>query len=262
MKKGFTLIELMTAMTILAVMVLMMVMVFNNTDKVWFLGTGRAINCTAGRAAMNLLSHDLQYAAADDVLTFATRQDRKNVSTFAFKHDEACFVSIQNDSKDGNRAVREMFYYVTNAVVSGVGQPGSLMRGYYSTDITNMVGVTTYTNHCYFNTNWFADTGSTPPGVGRPGNARSIVEHVTAFSVYSPTNKSGRCPSAYYSTANSNALPEYVDVYLEVLDDQIADQVSQWPQANKAALPAFVERNARRYTTRVYFQNRQGYKNR
>jgi len=241
----------MTAMTILVVIVMMMTMIFNDADKIWYLGTGRTLNCISGRAAMNLLSHDLEYAVADDLLTFVMRQDKKLSQSYGFTNDEVCFVSLQNDSRDKARTAREVFYYVTNSA----GKAGTLMRGYYSSAIVN-----SNVQHCYYAKNWY-DAAGRPPG-------SPIVEHVTAFSLFVPTNQNGSCTSLYDSTKSyaygggyylSNSLPEYVDVYLEVLDEMDAIKVDAMAPG---LAPAFVERNARRYTTRVYFQNRLGYKKR
>jgi len=258
-RNGFTLIELMTAMTILVVIVMMMTMIFNDADKIWYLGTGRTLNCISGRAAMGLITHDLEYAVADDLLTFAIRQDKNKSSSYGFNHDEICCVSLQNDSTDGNRAAREIFYYVADTT----GKVSTLMKGYYSSAI-----VSTNTKHCYYTRTWY-------DVAGRPPDSRPIVEHVTAFSLFAPTNQNGCCKSgAYYSTNSyeygggyymSNSLPEFVDVYLEVLDEMDADKLAEMEKnllISDATKRAFIERSARRYTTRVSFHNRLGYKKR
>lgn len=263
---GFTLIELMAAMVILAIIVLMVGMIFTDADRIWYLGTGRTMNCISGRAAMNLITHDLEHAAADNVLTFVSRPDTGGTTFYGCPtaNDEVCMVSLQHDSDDLTRTAREIFYYVkTNSTAAIPATPGNLMRGYYSAEISAAASVS---NHCYQRRNWYD-----PPslgGAGRPGNSRPIVEHVTALSFLAPTNQNGCVGVSFYST-NSYAyapnyvlrdgLPEYVDVYLEVLDELDADKLSGLDATNRAA---FVERNARRYTTRVYFQNRLGYKRR
>jgi len=262
-RKGFTLIELMAAMLILIIIVMMMVTVFNDAEKMWYLGTDRTMNCISGRAAMNLITHDLEHAAADDVLTFVTRPDRDGTSFYGtpLTYDEICFVSLQNDSADGCRTAREIFYYVTtNSTPASPAQPGNLMRGYYSAAISS----TNYQKHCYLNRNWYNE-GPLNPGRNN-SNPRPIVEHVVALSFLAPTNQNGYCGNDYYSTNSYNyssnfvlrdSLPEYVDVFLEVLDESDALKLSG--VTNKVA---FVERNARRYSTRVYFHNRLGYKKR
>lgn len=259
-KGGFTLLELLAAMTILVIIVLMTATIFTDADRIWYLGTGRTKNCISGRAAMNLIAHDLEYAVADELLTFAMKPDRDGATFYAnpsTRHDEICFVSLQNDSSDGNRTAREIFYYVkTNSTAATPAKPGNLMRGYYSAAIA-----TASANHCYRRKDWY-------DVAGRPGDARPIVEHVVALSFFAPTNQNGYCGAVYYSTNSyayspnyyiTNSLPEYVDVYLEVLDELDADKLAGVDATNRAA---FVERNARRYTTRVYFQNRLGYKKR
>ncbi len=268
----------MAAMTILAIIVLIVGMIFSDADRIWYLGTGRTMNCMSGRAAMNLITHDLEYAVADDMLTFAVRPDRTNSPYYAnssLKNAEMCFVSLQHDSAGGYRTAREVFYFVTtNSTPTMPARPGNLMRGYYSSAITDDPG---YANHCYYNRSWYEEP---PRGVGRNNSfPRPIVENVVGFSVYAPTNQNGGVSYEYYSTnayayaTNTvlfNSLPEYVDVCLEVLDELDATKLYEMekPAAagglgiSAAVRAAFVERNARRYTTRVYFQNRLGYKKR
>ena len=268
MKKAFTLIELLTAMVILVILVSAMAMIYSNADRIWFLGTDRAMNCVSGRAAMNLITHDLQHAAADDLLTFVIRPDRNNSTCYGFKNDEICFVSLQHDSADMNgnpdglRTAREVFYYVTNSN----GKVGNLLRGYYSKEILDAPN-----NHCYFKTNWF--DGS------RPSSSRTLVAHVAALSFIAPTNQNGATivgTSPFYYSGSvyrnysgayylSNSLPEYVDVYLEVLDELAADKLATMeknPATPEVQKRSFIEQNSRRYTTRVYFHNRVGYKKR
>ena len=259
-KGGFTLIELMAAMVILIVVVMLMTVIFNDANRIWSLGTGRAVNCISGRAALNLIEHDLEHAVADEVLSFAAKPDKYGITMYGLPCDEICFVSLQNDSGDGNRTAREIFYYVST---NSAAKPANLMRGYYSSEISDAVGLG-YLNHCYWKMNWYDGA--------RPGNARPIIEHVTALSFFVPTNQNGYCGLSYHSTNSYpyalvggvtnylyNSLPEYVDVYLEVLDELDADKLVGIAATNRAG---FVERNVRRYSTRVYFQNRLGYKKR
>ena len=65
----------------------------------------------------------------------------------------------------------------------------------------------------------------------------------------------------YYSdsAANSNPLPSYVDVYLEILNERDAKRVVEM-QGRGIDPDEYIERNVRRYTTRVHFQNRNGYR--
>ena len=63
---------------------------------------------------------------------------------------------------------------------------------------------------------------------------------------------------------NEDQLPEFVDILLEVLNDQHAEETSQMAQNGipPKDIRRFVEKNLRRYSTRIYFQNRHGYRRR
>jgi hypothetical protein len=53
----------------------------------------------------------------------------------------------------------------------------------------------------------------------------------------------------------TNTLPHYVDVMLEMLSESDARQL----QKTGGDKRAFIEKRARRFTTRIYFNNRTGY---
>lgn len=59
---GFTLVELLVAITVLGVMVLLLARIFGTMNSVWLYGQGKVNNFTKGRAMLNLLENDL-YAA-------------------------------------------------------------------------------------------------------------------------------------------------------------------------------------------------------
>lgn len=276
-KAGFSLIELLAAMAILMVIVVMMTTIFSNSDRVWNLGTGRANNCSDGRAAMNLMAHDLEYAVADDILTFAMANDRNSLKTYGFTNSEICFVSLEHDIApdtatnpgESKRTAREVHYYVLEVTNHIYG----LWRGYYSKEIYD-----SHTAHCYFNRTWHktggasAETGA--PNPGRPSGGDFLAYNVVGMKVYAPGPPSGAPSSVYYSDPKeysrvqdkafvTNRLPAYVDIFLEVLDesamDRAADLAVSFGETGDETRE-FIEKNVRRYTTRVYFDNRHGYK--
>ena len=261
-KNAFTLIELLASISILMVIVTIVGVVFTESDRAWTLGTNRSDNNLAARAALSMISHDLQYAVADDVLTFATRKDRWAISTFEFDCDETCFVSIQHDSSDDNRAAREVFYYVREAPADS--RRYELMRGYYSGAL-----LTAPDDHCYRKRDWYEGS--------RPGSSRFIVKNITGFAVYVPNPTDGELTRDYYSAAelagyadSSNRVPEYADICIEILPDREARQAADlWKRAEASGSPALLDRakefvrdKSTRYATRVYFHNRDGYKER
>jgi hypothetical protein len=257
-RDGFSLLELLSAMAILMIIVMLMGVIFAEGDRIWTIGTNRVDNNSYGRAALNMIAHDLQYAVADDVLTFAVNGSIGwgGVQSYGFQNCEIRAVSLQNDSSDNNRTAREIYYYVqemTNSVGAKLGRY-YLVRGYWSAEILDPA---TAGQHCYKNKTWCCD-------VPYPTNRTIIADNVSAFLVSYPGG-----PSSYYlSTEHGNRLPEYVDVCLEILNERPARQAGElWLKWISSGNTTFrdraldiVDKNQRRYTERVYFHNRYGYK--
>lgn len=252
---GFTLIELLASIAILIVIVTMMGRIFTESDRAWTLGTNRSDNNLAGRAALDMMAHDLQYAVADRILTFASQKDRYDLESYGFENDEVSFASIENDSSDGTRAAREVFFYVRENPAGS--KRYELMRGYYSSALTDPA---TSASHCYFNPNWYKNTSE--GGVGRPGSSRFIAKNVAGFAVFART-PTGALVRDYDSTdaAYSNRLPGYVDIAIELLNDRDARQAADL-QLRGLPYTNFVSDRVVRHVTRVYFENRDGYKER
>ncbi len=251
MKSAFSLIELLAAMTILIILIGALTMIYTHLDKVWTQGTGRADCNTAGQAAINMIGHDLEHAVADNILSFAMRADRSSITSYGLTNDEICFVSLEgtNSTAGGiNRTALEVQYWVRNT-----GSGYQLVRGC----LTNDIGLSTSSAaNCYWNKLWYMDASA---GAGRPDSIAAVVaENVAGFSLVA-ANSTGNIVDDYESAAQGDRLPEYVDVCLELLDEQAANQAAQMTATN---VSDFVEQKLRRYTTRVYFQNRSGYRNR
>jgi prepilin-type N-terminal cleavage/methylation domain-containing protein len=251
-RSGFTLIEILAAVAVLFVLVGIVGAIFTESDRAWNLGTGRAMNNNEGRAALNMIAHDLQYAVADDRLTFHMGPDRDLAAAkkpYGYTNlTEICFVSMEHDSSgtDTPRTAREIHYYVreepnTKSTLGTSYTSYELVRHYWSSEIVNDAS-----NHCYFNANWYKTGGSNP---GRPTAGGPIAANVVGFSVFAPgaTNK-------YDSIDYTNQLPQYVDIYLELLNERDA------AEAAKASDRNYIERATRRYATRIYFHNAPGYR--
>jgi prepilin-type N-terminal cleavage/methylation domain-containing protein len=241
---GFTLIELLSAMAILMVIVLTMTTIFIESDRAWRLGASKAEVNIEGRAALQSISHDLQYMVADDLFRFVIHNNNTVVS-YGFTNNLLAGVSLQHDSSISDRTAREVFYWVQD---NGDGTY-DLIRAYYSGAISGP----NYLNHCYHSTNWYQNP---PPSVARG----VIARNVSGLRFYAPGSNG---PWTYDSAANanSNSLPDYVDVFLEILshDDvkQVQERIRMGTNPN-----GFVGTNAIRFSTRIYFHNRRGYANR
>jgi hypothetical protein len=238
---GFSLVELLASICILMIIVSLLAILFRESDRAWHIGTGRTSNNIEGRAAIDMITHDLQYAVADDVLTFVLRQDRNKIKTYDFDNDEICFVSIQhNSSGAAPRAVREVTYYLKEMLPDAPGR-FQLQRAYFSKEIADDPN-----NHCYHKKDWYAV---------RPSFSQPIAENIAGLAFFWSGSDTSR---EYNSVNHTNQLPTYVDVYLEVLNERDAKRLVEM-QARGIDPRDFVERNARRYTTRVQFLNRNGY---
>jgi type II secretory pathway component PulJ len=264
---AFTMIELLAAITILMIIVSIMGVIFSESDRAWSQGTAMVERNTEGRAALNLLGHDLQYALADDVLTFAMRDDRDDLETFGHLNSEICFVSLsqrpEESGTDNARATQQIFYYVTERTADDKvgGTPlgrYQLMRTAINTDMTDG-------RSAYGNTLWY-DQGANNGGQGTFNSTSIIAENVVALRFFAP-NDQGDLDTEYLSEDEryKNRLPQYVDVFLEVMGEKdairAADLAERLGDTDPKVLD-FVEKHSRRYTARVYFQNRAGYRKR
>lgn len=252
---GFTLLELLASIAILGIIVVMMAQIFGESDRAWNAGTGRAVNNTEGRAALNMIIRDLELAVADDILTFRMAPDRNKLKTYGFANSEINFVSLQNDSADTNRTAREIQYWVNE---------DSARTGRYQlvrSEVSDAI-LTNALKHCYHLPAWYTNRAT--------GTAYAIVaENVVGLTFYTPDGSttydsfkpndntySNMPPYSYINT------PPYVDVYLEIMNERESKQLYDLKKKfgeNSLQCKDFTERNARRHTGRAYFQNRQGY---
>ena len=262
-KRAFTLIELLAAVSILVVIVTIVGIIFAESDKAWTTGTQRVQKNMSGRAAINLITHDLQYVLVDDLITMNVGFDRNSPTSdsYDFVNSELTFASLNNDpteSSDPERAVREYFYYVRPTT----DYRYQLMRGYCSGSILSASD-----DHCYKNIEWCLDDDDFD-GISRSLiSAQVVCENVSAFAVYV------RDPSIsifdeslppnmlreYYSY--SNAPPPYLDICLELLSEKAAKQIADI-ESISPPLPDeddivedILEKNVTRFTARVYLQN-------
>ncbi|MCE9613684.1 MAG: prepilin-type N-terminal cleavage/methylation domain-containing protein [Lentisphaerae bacterium] len=309
-RPGFTLIELLASMAILMMIVSVLGIVFTESNRAWSRGTGQAESNTDGRAAVNAIAQDLQYALADDILTFRMRLDGINRSTskpyhekpagvqypwpvisYAVTNSELAFVALTGSAtnatvSDGaQRSTRCIYYWVREATDNDNfdGKPTGryeLMR----TEVRSWgkEGDTNFNRYPYlsiqkgFRGEWYDDydrsAGQDRRGTGNRHDATGrgvIAGNIGSLRLYA-AGPGGNLTTEYNSTDFANRLPEFVDVMLEVMSEEDARKAgdlelryraSRAP-TDRVSLTQFVERNAQRYTTRVYFHNRSGYRQR
>lgn len=106
LSSGFSLLELIAAMTILVVVIGILGRIVTDTQRVWRLGADRARLATSVRSAFAMLEEDLSAAVADTNLTFHAEQ-----------MDSIDFFRIVANHASTNRAIRQVAYFVESNVL-------------------------------------------------------------------------------------------------------------------------------------------------
>ena len=262
-KSGFTLIELLASIAILMVIVWVLAAIFRESDRAWALGTGRVDNNIEGRAILQMMSHDLQYAISDENMTFfLSDQDHPTADglgsdTYGHANSMLAFVTRSKDASPDStgrktRATRELIYYVRplGDATPELEYQYRIMRSEFAFQMLADASA-----HSYYNPNWHS--------VNSP-DGNFAAENIVAFSAWVPNpDDPSEMLRNYDSSAYSNRLPMFVDIFVEVLDDEKAEQlalIKADPMMSRTIdMDKFIEENARRYTRRVHFLNRIGY---
>jgi len=244
--RGFTLLELIASVAVLGIVVTLMAMLFADSENAWKLGADRARTTDTARTTLDMLTHDLEHAVADDILSYMQREDPATNCLYNIPNDEIAFVSLQNDNADGQPTAVQVHYWLRE-MTNAFGQPlrrYELVRG-------STVPDTDPVTSCLATRNWY-DV--------KPSSIGVLAENVAAFRVVA-MQPDGDLDRIYYSTNWADRLPRCVDVYLELMDDAAAKQAATMIQDNMPCTN-FVDRQVQRYTTRVFFHNRNGYRQR
>jgi len=206
-RQGFTLIEVLVALSITMVLVLMVTNMFSQATTASNSGTERSEVETAGRAALGFISMKLSQAIAGPAEPSSPPFSRSFVLTGG---SNVSFHSV-SDTIQSNRFLFD----------------GSNLVYYYGT------------------------------------NNGVLVENVVDVQIYAYPEYADLNPQAAHGqradpfNCHSTNLPYCVDIGIKLIsssDNKRARQLSG------ADLTSFKTRNCRWYTTRVYFQLRQGYR--
>ena len=236
-RAGFTLIEIMVAMVVLAILVVMVGNIFQQVSDSWNIGTQSSEANTAGRAAMNYMAQELAQAVAGPIeaapgitpcppLKFKVIDDNAN-------GDEIRFVSFTGEpnADDNRRALRGGIF-----LLEKTGGFQHTLR------YCRLTGINPYSS---------AMDSWTYQGI------ENIISNVVDFQVFvysnrtDFTNATGAIPYGDFT----NELPACVDLYLEILSE---GDMRRW-ESPGVAKDDFRDRNVMCYSTRVFFLNRKGY---
>lgn len=230
-RSGFTLIEIMVAMSVLAIMVMLIGNIFQQVSASWNIGTHSADANTAARAALNYMAQELSQAIAGPVEAAPGAKD--HLQNLSFKvlpnGEEVRFFTLSGDvSQENNRgALRQSAFYWK--------KDENLMRYARQTD-----------------------RNSSYTGDPNQSGAQTLIQNVVDFWMCVYTNRADfKLNQGWVDDITlTNSLPVCMDIYLSILGE---GDMARYMALSGDAQDKFRESNAQCYSTRVYFLNRQGY---
>lgn len=236
---GFSLIEVLAALTILAVIIIMLGQLFSDSSAAYRAGTGRADMDGAARGALDFMAREIGALQADSVLTMSV----VTTNLLGRAMDVIRFVSLSNDPEvRGSTPYREgmQISYVPLAYTNNANR---VFLGRWGIERENAASYT-----CYRDTNWHAAAFAGQ----QTAWANVLAENIAQFKVYVFTRAGSYVGAPYVS--DPARPPLWVDLYLELLSEEHAVQASLLTGTDREN---FLRQKARRYTQRVYLHNRQ-----
>lgn len=225
MATGFTLIEVLVAMTVLSVMVLMVANIFQSSSASWNIGTQKADMNTSARAALDYMARELQFAVAGPIDKIVAGANSEIMFELQNGNDVR-FVSLAGEPEGSNRALMASLFRFFNNTIQ-YKRETSAFNPY---------------------------TQSLPTWVGAP---HMLIANVLSLNMYAYANEFDLNGGVGADNYNANSLPLCLDIAVEMLSD---DDMQRYNQLTVLAdKTAFKDRNAKVYSTRVYFPNRVGY---
>jgi len=275
---GFTLIEILAAMTVLVFLVLMLTQVYTEGANAWKTGSRNANRNMHARAVMDFMARELSMAAFEygrsPFTNYLGMAYNANVTKGNFGlegGDEIFFTRLnRTTSPTVSRSSQLIRYYMSN-YLDAFGNPivnaplnprfrFRLMRDQFNPDSFRV-----YENA---NPNEITNEGLWWMGFSKgrrtnPALQNELVPNIRTFEVFVYTNELGNSSSDWrsFDTNSFNRLA-FLDVYLETLDEadavRAAELATNLGQDNRAVVE-YVERAVKRNYRRVYLYNKQGY---
>ncbi len=233
-RRGFSLIEVLAAMTVLAIMVLLISKIFTDSTRAYAVGVNRTENNAVGRAILELMTREISCALSDDVVTLKVdtgadpalvgSSDRLNIATLSHKAEY----------RGGNRyrdAAQVQYAVMVNT------NRASLLRRVTEDESGSYFS-------CYSNRLWH----TTMTGAW----SNNLTDSLVRFNVWAyDTNET------YWANYDSQVRgpPLYIDICVQLMGEE---------DAMKAALmggagATYAQQAAHSYLTRVYLHNRLGF---
>jgi prepilin-type N-terminal cleavage/methylation domain-containing protein len=269
-RRGFSLIEVIAAMSVLAILLVIIGQAYTSVNSAWFSGMTSSDQNAGGRAALGYMARELSAAVVDADHPLYIDTEHSNHAKYAGGQDTLfCFATLSNrprkatagDPNTHHRQVQIVKYSGSTFSPSGGATDlydfefRRLMRA-------NIYGKTRVRD---------ALADSWPPAAGKFQDNSSLLPFIRTFKVQLHVvdlTQTGNPSQAivpffndsrkvYDSRDSSNGLtrfvPAYADLYLEVLGHDHA--LTAHGMANASEAGPFCDRNVQRFSTRVFFQN-------
>jgi hypothetical protein len=256
-RSGFTLVEITASSSLFVILVILVGIAFQQSDRSWSLGLDSVHSTSSGRAVVALLARDIESAVCSPTMTFtllqeaAVRNDTFGPTLYGNDtHSQLSFVTLKNNT-NRQAAVEEIIYRL-QASTNNIG----------TYDLVKLLATDSIRDnqsaHCYQKRNWATEASLSAPVI--------VAENVAGFTA---TIADGSVD--YCSQDHSNALPMAIDICLELLDGIAAARISRTVTSSNTITPLerqalgnqlgeYVDRGTRRYARRVYLTHATGYR--
>lgn len=223
---AFTLLEVILAMTLVTMIVLMIANMFQEVSFSWTIGTQSAEMNTAGRAAVDFIAQELSQAVAGPIE--ANDPPDHAIRFQLLNGNELLFVTLagdpQGDPQSGRALRSALFKHEDDKQIIKYGRHPESFNPYKD------------------DPKWDS------------AQAQMLVANVVDLQFYAYASVEDLKKNNFtLPPYDLEQLPVAVDVYLTVLGNEDALKAANLGRPEREK---FVARNARRYTSRAYFNNR------
>ncbi|MGD9873069.1 MAG: PilW family protein [Kiritimatiellia bacterium] len=264
-KAAFTLVELLVAMAILAVIILMMAQIFTESTRAFDMGIALADQNLKGRMILDFMAREISQAVVDGTIAFAL--DSEDVELYGPAVEDADrlhFVTL-SESTEGStfyRQAREVVYFVDEMKDKNNEPTGRYqLRRKTRTDSIS----------CYEKPSphkWWEGFSDF--------EGKTLAENIAGFQVWCYAGPDTEAMYDFDSTKlvnvmekgtstkvgeTINELPMWIEISLMMFDEDDAEMAANMYDFGKSdeAVRNFALKNARRYVTRINLVNRNGY---
>jgi hypothetical protein len=236
-------------MAVLMLLVALLARVFGSATTAWRAGNKRIESNNTGRSAVEFMARELSgllVSPSSPTISMRLQSDADNF--LGMRSDRLTFVSLSHlaefyyspssNSQTRYRDVHQIHYAVATNFNGGYSLYRWVTENWDADEFSS-----------YETTNWVGGMNGQSPS---SFNSAVLADNVRNFEVF-VTPLGGLLPVANYTYTGNNP-PAVIDIYLEVLAEDDARQVAAINATDEQ-----VTRLTRRYATRIYVNNKDGY---